>query len=75
MNHKCKNNWINVAGGTVLCEICEKEYFFTELKITAKEIIHAGGYDTIDDDGIPEHDLEMIQFFEEQYRIALEIKI
>jgi hypothetical protein len=63
MNHKCKNWWYNIAGGQVCCDICGEEYFFTELGITAKEITHAGGYDTIDDDGIPEHDLDMIQFF------------
>lgn len=63
MNHKCKNHWINLAGGLVSCDLCGKEYFFTELGITAKEIIHAGGYDTIESDGIPQHDMEMIQYF------------
>ena len=65
MNHKCKNWWFNDHGGMVICDICSKSYFFTELGITAKEIIHAGGYDTIDSDGIPQHDIEMIQFFVE----------
>ena len=63
MNHKCKNNWINIAGGQVVCEICGKEYFFTELKITSKEIIHAGSYDLIESNGIPTHDMDMIQYF------------
>ena len=65
MNHKCKNWWVNHAGGMVICDICGKDYFFTELGITAKEIIHSGGYDTIDENGIPQHDQEMIQFFRE----------
>ena len=63
MNHKCKNWWFNVAGGEVCCNICGQEYFFTKLGITAKEIIHAGEYDLLDEKGIPDHDLEMIQFF------------
>lgn len=69
MNHKCINFWINVAGGIVYCDFCGKEYFFTDLGITAKEIIHVGGYDTIDENGIPKHDMEMIQFFKEQEKL------
>lgn len=61
-NPCCKENWVNIAGGQVACDICGDGYFFTELGITSKEIIHAGGYDTIDHEGIPQHDLEMIQF-------------
>jgi hypothetical protein len=63
MSHECVKHWINIAGGMVACDECGKEYFFTKLGITAKEIIHAGGYDTIEKNGIPQHDIEMIQFF------------
>ncbi len=66
MNHNCKNWWVNLAGGQVYCDMCGEEYFFTDLGIKAKEIIHSGEYDLIDENGIPEHDLEMIQFFKEQ---------
>lgn len=66
MNHNCKNWWINNAGGQVICDVCGNEYHFANLGITAKEIIHAGEYDLVEQDGIPEHDLEMIQFFKEE---------
>ena len=74
MNHKCKNFWFNVAGGEVCCDLCGEEYFFTDLGITAYEIIHAGGYDTIDETGIPEHDQGMIKFFVECEQEYLERK-
>jgi hypothetical protein len=63
-NPCCKDNWINIAGGEVSCEKCGDETFFTDLGITAAEIISAGGYDEPQKDGtIPDHDLEMIEFF------------
>ena len=64
MNHKCKNWFVNLAGGEVYCDICGKENFFKDIGITAQEIIDAGGYNTIDKDGkIPQHDIEMIEYF------------
>lgn len=48
----------------VSCEKCGDETFFTELGISAEEIISAGGYNQLEKDGtIPDHDLEMIAFF------------
>lgn len=66
MNSCCKDNWINIAGGEVGCEVCGNETFFTDLGISAQEIISVGGYDEPEKDGsIPTHDLEMIAFFKE----------
>ena len=73
MNHYCQNFWINIAGGEVHCECCHKDSFFTDLGISAEEIISAGGYDELEKDGsIPEHDLGMIQYFYECEKEFLE---
>lgn len=68
INSCCKNNWVNIAGGQVFCEACGEENFFTTLGISADEIISAGGYNEPDrkTGTIPEHDLEMIKFFNEK---------
>lgn len=73
INKCCKDNWINVAGGVVCCEECGEENFFTDLGITADEIISAGGYNHPDPDGtIPQHDVEMMQFFYQQEKEKIE---
>ena len=74
INPCCKDNWVNMAGGMVACEECGNEYFFTELGISADEIISSGGYDEPDKDGaVPEHDQEMIRFFKKSEKEAYKI--
>lgn len=63
MNHACRKHFVYEAGGEGHCEICEKEYFFTELGISAREIIDIGGYNTPEKNGsVPKGDVDMIQY-------------
>ena len=75
MNWCCKDNWVNIAGGMLGCDRCGDQTFFIELGVSAKEVIHAGGYDTIDEDGIPQHDIEMIQFLMDTEKKAMELVV
>lgn len=63
MKHDHKDYCINLAGGFVFCEYCEREFFFTDIGLTVSDIIQAGNYDKNDP-----HDKEMIKFFKERQK-------